>query len=460
VSALEAGALSAEKVGELLHDALVGGDFTALGDLYADDALLDASLTGGRSIVAGPERAVEFLASQFPGPGRLVEWSPRLYPAGIALWFERLSDGGAAVRQRHYLQLREGRVDRHWAYAAPPRTPAGGARDDHGVLFDTRLVSSLGEVTEHEPVVSTGWSGNLLERLVLADGRRLIAKRIVPGANWIDLHTKDEGREALLYTSGVLGRMPHAIDHAVLAAERDGDAWWVVMRDVSASLLPDGKRLTRDEHRRILEAANVMWEEFWGEPVPHLCSLHDCFHLFSPAIADAERDSLDLLPKQYEAFWEAFAQAVDRDVAQPVLALLEDPAPLVAELDACGTTLIHADIRDEQIGLDGDRLILLDWGRATQGHPVVDFFWSICHNGWRIDATHDELVEDFRRARGERDDPRAVDLGVIAGLVMYGWVFGHSAAYHPDPAEREWARHELGWWVPRARRALETWSPV
>ena len=309
-------------------------------------------------------------------------------------------------------------------------------------------------------MVSTGWSGNALERLALADGRRLIAKRIVPGTNWIDRHTKDEGREALLFTSGVLGRMPRTIDHAAVATERDGDAWWVVMRDVSASLLPDGKRLTREEHRRVLAAANGMWEEFWGEQVPHLCSLHDCFRLFSPANGEAERDGLDLLPKQYEVFWEAFAEAVDSDVAEAVLALVDDPAPLVAALDACGTTLIHADIRDEQIGLDGDRLILLDWGRASEGHPVVDFFWSICHNGWRIDATHDELVEDFRRTRGERDDPRALELGVIAGLVMYGWVFGHSAAYHPDPAERDWARRELAWWIPRARRALETWSPA
>jgi hypothetical protein len=273
-------------------------------------------------------------------------------------------------------------------------------------------------------------------------------------------HTKDEGREALLFTSGVLDRMPHAVDPAVVAAERDGDAWWVVMRDVSASLWPDGERLTREEHRRILAAANLMWDEFWGEQVPHLCSLHDCFRLFSPAISEAEPHGVDLLPKQYEAFWEAFAEAVDDDVARAVLSLVEDPAPLVAELDARGTTLVHADIRDEQIGLEGDRLILLDWGRATQGHPVVDFFWSICHNAWRIDATHDELEADFRRARGELDDPRAVELGVLAGLVMYGWVFGHAAAWHPDPAEREWARGELGWWVPRARRALETWSPV
>ena len=61
--------------------------------------------------------------------------------------------------------------------------------------------------------------------------------------------------------------------------------------------------------------------------------------------------------------------------------LHQDPAPLVARLESLGTTLAHADIRDEQLGLDADRLILLDWERATQGHPVLDFAWSICHNG-------------------------------------------------------------------------------
>lgn len=74
--------------------------------------------------------------------------------------------------------------------------------------------------------------------------------------------------------------------------------------------------------------------------------------------------------------------------------------------------------------------------------------------------SHDELVDDYRRARGEHDDPRSVELRVIAGLAQYGWVFGDSAAHHPDPAERHWARDELAWWVPRARRAFETWSPA
>ena len=103
-----------------------------------------------------------------------------------------------------------------------------------------------------------------------------------------------------------------------------GDVWWVVMRDVSASLWPEGARLTRDEHRRILAAANLMWDEFWGEQVPHLCSLHDCFRLFSPATSKAEAAGVDLLPKQYEPFWEAFAEAVDDDVGEAVLALVEE----------------------------------------------------------------------------------------------------------------------------------------
>ena len=444
---------------QVMHDALISGDLTALGALYTSDALLDASLAGARYRATGPERITEVLASCYPGRGELVEWAPQAHPAGVALWFERLSDRGA-VRQRHYLRLRGDRIERHWVYAAPPRTLVPDEPDDGDPPFDPALVSGLGEVAAHQPMVSNGWSGNWLERLVLSDGRRLVAKRIVPGTNWMDRHTEDEGREALLFTAGVLARMPPEIDHAVLAAVRERDAWWLVMRDVSESLLPDGRRLTREEHRRILAAANLMWEEFWDEQVPHLCTLENCYRLFSRDIAKAERDGLDLLPKQYEIFWEAFAEAVHPDVAQPVLALLDDPAPLVAELEACGTTLIHGDIRDEQIGLEGDRLVLLDWGRASQGHPVVDFFWSICHNAWRIDATHDELVEDFRRTRGERDDPRAVELGVLSGLVMYGWVFGHSAVYHPDPAERDWARGELGWWEARARKALETWSPL
>jgi hypothetical protein len=60
--------------------------------------------------------------------------------------------------------------------------------------------------------------------------------------------------------------------------------------------------------------------------------------------------------------------------------------------------------------VDDGTLLVLDWGVATQGHPVLDLAWYMVHDVSRIAATHDAVVEDFRRAPGERDDPRAVDL--------------------------------------------------
>ena len=142
---------------EALRDGLASGDFTALGLAYSDAALLDASLAGGRVRATGPAGATELLASRFPGPGRLVEWEPRLHPDGVAVWFERVADDGAATRQRHYLRVRGGRIERHWAYAAPPRTPRADATENGAVLLDPRLVAHLGDVAEHEPLVSNGW---------------------------------------------------------------------------------------------------------------------------------------------------------------------------------------------------------------------------------------------------------------------------------------------------------------
>ena len=440
-----------------LRRALLEGDAGALAGSYAPGARLDAGLPGERVRLAGAEEILARLSSWWAGPGRLVEWEPRAHPEGLALWFERVGADGSAIRQRHYLHVRGGRVARHWIYAAPPRTgpaPAPEASD-----AGAAALARLGRVVERVPLRSTGWSGNSLERVVLADGRRLVVKRVVPAADWLGRATGDAGREGLLFSTGVLDRVPRALDHTVLAAERDGDAWWVIQRDASADLLDADSLIPRAGSRQVLRAANAMWEEFWDERIPCLTTLSDRLGALAPRIAERERAGLDLLPNQVEAAWEAFVEAVDADVADAVLAILEDPAALAAELERGGTTLIHGDLRDEHLGFAGDRVVLLDWGNATQGHPAVELAWYLVHGAWRTDATHDQIVDDFRAVRGERDDPRALDLGMISGLVMYGWIFGHSALVHPDPAERAWAREELGWWVPRVRCALETWSP-
>jgi aminoglycoside phosphotransferase (APT) family kinase protein len=439
-----------------LRACIAGGEFAPLADAYAADAVLDASLPGSRRKRQGPSAIVEVLTACFRGPGTLVEWTPSVHPEGIAVWLERAGEDGAVVRQRHYLRLAEGRVTRHWLYAARPHNAAPAPAPGAGAIAE-QLFAGLGPVAERVTLASSGWSGNRIDRLVLADGRPLIAKRIVPGSDWIGRGTKDPGREAVLFADGTFARLPRRVDPAVVAAEREGDAWWVVMRDVSPELVDADSPLTRDQNRFVMGAAAAMWQEFWADVPASAASLADRLAMGGPATAERERDGLDVLPKQLEAAWEAFAEAVDDDVAEAVLALHEEPGRLAAALDERGTTLIHGDLRDENMGLPGERLVLLDWGIATRAHPSVELAWYMVHDVWRIEATHDEVVEDFRRALGERDDPHALDLGMIAGLMMYGWIFGHSAVVHTDPGEREWAHQELAWWVPRARRALENW---
>jgi len=448
------GALACQAIADLLREALQSGDTRPLAAAHAEDALLDLSVQGERSLLRGADAIAARLERLWPGRGRLVEWV--LAPArnGCAVWSERVAEDGSATRQRQYVQLRGGAIGRHWVFGAPPRTTAPELAGTEAPALFERLC-----VTERQSLLSTGWSGNRLERLRTAERRTLIAKRIDPSADWIGRNSGDQGREGLLFTEGLFERMPPAIDAAVVAAEHEGDAWWVVLRDVSDRLLDADSPISRDQNRRVLRAANAMWEEFWGERHDFLCDSGARIALARPQVAELERDAVDLLPKQFEAAWEAFAEAVENDVAQPILALLDDPSPLVSRLESHGTTLLHGDLRDEHIGFDDGALIVLDWGVATQGHPVLDLAWYMVHDVWRTEATHDEVVEDFRRARGERDDPCAVDLLGLLGLMMYGWIFGLCAVIHTDSAERRWAREELAWWVPRARHSLETWSP-
>lgn len=440
----------------LLRAALEAGEYAGLASAYAPDAVLDAGLPGERVRAIGSQDIAARLAGWYQGRGRIVEWSAGEHDDGAAVWVEWIDEDGTARRQRHYLRTRRGRVARHWIYAAPPRTGAPGLTHEQ-LAPPPGLLARWGVVAGCRPIASSGWSGDALVAVTMADGRRLVAKRIVPGGGWIGAHTEDRGREALLLTDGWLAQMPPSLEPALIDAEEAEGAWWVLMKDVSGSLWRDGRRIPRDESARVLTAANAMWRSFWGSRIPCLSRLARRLDIAGAGVAERERAGLDLLPNQLEAAWEAFAEAAPRDVAESVLAVVADPSPLAAWLEGRGTTLIHGDLRDEHLGISGERVVLIDWGIATRGHPVVDLCWYLCHCAWRIDATRDEIVHDFRAARGGDDDAEALEIGLLCGLVMYGWIIGHSAVVHPDPAERAWAEEELAWWLPRTRRALEAW---
>jgi hypothetical protein len=432
----------------LLREAVRTGSFDALGRLLADEAVLDTSNERGRRRVRGRAAIVEHLTAA--GPGAVVDWDAREWPAGAAVTFEWRGAGGVD-RRRWYLRRAGGEIVGWWSYAARPRT-----LEQAGAGIPDRLLNRVAPGARSVPLAHGGNSGAALERVVVGDGSTLIAKRVGPGADWLGRVTRDRGRAALLWQAGAFARMPAELDHGIESVLADGDGWWVVMRDLSASFLADDRRLSRAESRTILTAAAQMHAVFAGDPPDGAAALGDRLGMSSPRVADAERAGPDLLPKQLDAAWDAFADAVPDEVAGEVLAAAREPSALADALAAAGpVTLLHGDLRDDNLGLAGDRVVLLDWDLATAGTPTVEFAWYLCHDAWRIDAGHDELEADYQAAEAEHLQRDEVELGMLTGLVQYGWIFGHSLRIHPDPAEQAWARAELDWWVPRTRRAAE-----
>jgi hypothetical protein len=270
----------------------------------------------------------------------------------------------------------------------------------------------------------------------------------------------DDGRAAQLWSEGVLGRVPEVIDHAVLGAEQVSGGWVVIMRDVSAGLVPDDARLSREDSRRVLEAAAALHARFWDEPPLQLCSMVDRYRFLSPATTRRERHGADEVPKLIGRGWERFAEVVPAEVAEPVLAVLERPEPFAAALSGFASTLIQGDLKLGNLGFLDGRVVMLDWGTQTGwAPPAVEAAWYLAINASRIDAPREQVLDDFRAAEGERHDEDALRLALLGGLVQLGWDKALAASGHPDPAVRAREATDLAWWTARARDALEVWAP-
>ncbi|HLZ36924.1 MAG TPA: hypothetical protein VKP64_04030 [Mycobacteriales bacterium] len=326
--------------------------------------------------------------------------------------------------------------------------------DGHGV---TRLLETV--VARH-PLAMTGKSGARLERVLLADGQTLVVKHVDPRLDWITRATGDTGRVGRLWSCGALARAPAVIDHAMVAVEADGpDRWLVVMRDVSASLFPDGHRLSRAEGRRIAAAAAELHAAFRGRPVPEgVAPLGELYRFLSPRVCARFASDADV-PRLAVRGWELFASLVPADVVAAVARVHERPEALAELLSRHVCTLVHGDLKLANLGFLGERVVVLDWGSLTSWAPAaVDFAWFLAVNGACIDATHDELVDDVCRATGGDHDDEALRLALLGGLAQLGWEKALGATDAPDETVRRREREGLVWWSARAREGIEVWG--
>jgi hypothetical protein len=323
------------------------------------------------------------------------------------------------------------------------------------------LDNDSAQIVKRLPLEASGASGNVLERVWLRDGRQLVRKEVSAEWDWISRATRDDGRVVTMWEQGLFARMPDVIDHATVSAARQGDRWNVLMRDVSAHLVPPEHRLGRDELTRVLTALSELHLAFWGERFPDLCRLEDRYSLLSPASGRREQQRGERAGELILRSWEHLAELLPGGLYSSIRELAERPAALARLLSSCEPTLVHGDVRLSNLGLSDEHVVLVDWGERTGSAPApVELASFLVFDGDHLDLPLDDVVTCFRGLLGDRWDEKAWALALIGGLVQLGCNFALPIALGGGDAARKTAQERLAWWIPKVAAALEKWSPV
>ena len=294
-------------------------------------------------------------------------------------------------------------------------------------------------------------SGARFERVVV-DGTRYVLKYQDPRDDWLLRATGDPGiRYVRLWQSGLLGSLPDVVDPAVVACSFDGAVGMVLLHDVTAQLLPPRQPFSVEQHTRFLDHMAAMHAAFWGwHDDVGLTPLATRYLTFSPAVASAEasRGSDAAVPKAMAQGWSTLGQVSTR-LADLVLPLLEDPAPLVTALGTHPHTLVHGDWKAANLGTHEDgRTILLDFGELPgEASPIADLSWYLALNAELLPSSKDDAIDTYRAALArhgiETADwwDAALALELLGTMVQFGW---EKALGGEGP--------ELAWWEARAAR--------
>jgi hypothetical protein len=312
-------------------------------------------------------------------------------------------------------------------------------------------------VIERVPMTGhVGKSGATLERVAMDDGRRLVVKRLSPAHDLVMAASGDTvGREYVLWSSGLLDRLPVGIGHPVVAGWPETDGATLVMRDLGSTVLSWDDRLDPVQCRQMLERVARLHDAFAdldpGDVAPGaLTDLGDLLGLFSPlrlaAFAGGENPLADIALHG----WDVFFDVVPPGLAGPVSTLLDDMSPLVGALARCPCTLVHGDLATVNMALGPEQLTLIDWSMPAFAPGAVDIGRFLAGCSSVVDLSREEVIATYREVCASYDE-RAMHLALLTALLWLGWNKAMDATEHPDPAIRAREADDLQWWLTQAR---------
>jgi hypothetical protein len=305
--------------------------------------------------------------------------------------------------------------------------------------------------------LAEAYSAAVLERVELADGRRLVLKHLPADGDWLTRVSGGTDRVRRIWRSGLLGRLGRVVDHTVIDVVRIDGHEAVVMRDATAELLSPRGHVPRQTSRELLAGIAALHDASRTEPVLPLCPIGARYGMFAPATHAAD-DAPGAHPARHIIVegWERFVDQVATDVAAAVFAVHRDPDALGRRLARFPTTVVHGDVKLENLGLARGRLVAIDWGDLTGfGPPEIDVAWYALMNTWRIGGSPGDAFADYEAASGRPLAREALDLACVGSLAQMGFKLARNATVAPDPATRHSAAEQLAWWTARVRTALD-----
>jgi hypothetical protein len=437
-------------------------------DLFSPDVLLDATVPGWRFAVHGADAVSRQYSSWFGDPAMFEELERLPVDGGeVVTYLVTWVEWGVPHAGHHCHRLRfdrAGRIkgDRFFCGAAgtPDCSPRWRRRT---MLVEMhQLASSVEELLvaadRREPFVNPdGRSSAVFER-VWIDGVAHVVKYVHPDHDFTMRVSGDVGgRTARAWAAGLLDSAPGLIDHAIVGAAlgsgRNGWGSALLMRDVSAELLPGGDvPIPADRHASFIDHLAGFCAASWGwrDALPDvgLLPYASRWAWFGHAAIDGERALgwPERVPRLAEEGWHRFEERAPRDLAGVVDELRRDVTPLAAALRETPSCFLHGDVKASNTGTAPDgRTVLIDWAYVGEGPACHELAWHLALDRARLPRSKEATIDAFRAAlehHGVETEAwwrRQLGLCLLGATVQFGW----EKAMGDD--------EELTWWCDAAR---------
>lgn len=265
-------------------------------------------------------------------------------------------------------------------------------------------------------------------------------------------------RPVRAWAAGLLDSAPSLVDHAVVGAAvgygRNGWGAALLMRDVSAELLPSGDvPIPPVQHDTFIDHLAGFCAATWGwrdDPAsgPGLLPYAARWAWFGHAAIDGERALgwPERVPQLAAEGWLRFAERAPADVTHLIDDLRHDVSPLADRLRQTPSCFLHGDVKASNTGLAGDgRTVLIDWAYVGEGPACHELAWHLALDRSRLPIAKEATVEAFRLALGRHGVEtatwwnRQLCLCLLGAVVQFGW----EKALGDDD--------DLAWWCDAAR---------